>query len=91
MKGTKMNDYIASLKATLKSLKKNGEGDISFIQPPKEDYLLNFEKSINWKLPEVFRYFLHTRNYGLIIDDKRIYSLYDEDQKKTWVENLQNE
>jgi len=82
-----MHDYISSLHITLKNLDKKLGGDIAFIQPINEN-IHDFESSIDWKLPNIFKYFYYKETNGIIIDNKRIYSIYDKTQKKTWVENL---
>lgn len=83
-----MKSFITSLKDTLALMEDRFGGDITFIKPIVEERLSNFEDSINWKLPAIFRYFYTEETNGIIIDNKQIYSLYDKEQKKTWVDNL---
>jgi hypothetical protein len=44
---------------------------------------------IGWKLPRVFSHFLQQETNGILIGNKRIFSLFDKDQKKTLVESLE--
>ena len=83
-----MKNYISSLHSTLEVLNDEWGGDITWIKPIPKKELENFEFLINWKFPEIFRYFYTQEANGIIIDNKRIYSVHDKEQKKTWVDNL---
>jgi len=84
-----MNDYNASLHDSLLKINDVLGGDVGFIRPINDGEIDHIESIINWRLPSVFRYFYSKETNGLIIDDKRIYSIYDRGQKKTWVDNLE--
>ncbi len=84
-----MTDYSISLKNKLLSLEKNLGGDIGFIGTANEGLVKKFEGDIGWQLPDIFFYFYSQESNGIIIDNKRIYSIFDPKQKKTWVENLE--
>lgn len=84
-----MKDRLESMHDALCSIEEDFGGDIAFIPPVPLDMVEAFEASIGWKLPDVFRYFYTHETNGMVIDDKRIYSLFDQSQKKTWVDHLQ--
>ena len=77
-----MKDFIHSLKLALEDIDNKWGGDVTFIKPIQEKDLNEFESSINWKLPQVFRYFYTKETNGIIIDSARIYSIYNKEQKK---------
>lgn len=54
-----------------------------------KDNVVKFEKVIEWKLPKIFAYFLQEEANGIVIGNKRILSLFDSQQKKTFVESLE--
>lgn len=83
-----MNNYEKSLHNSLLKLNDILGGDIGFIAPV-DDEIECVESAIKWNLPSVFRFFYSKETNGLIIDDKRIYSIYNKDQKKTWVDNIE--
>lgn len=80
---------FTSIKKILERANLEYGGDITFLSPIHEDSLQSFEKRINWDLPDMFRDFYTNETNGLIIGNRRIYSLYDKKQKKTYVENLE--
>lgn len=84
-----MPNAIESLNKYLEELNEEYGGDISFIPTITNEKVHSFEKTINWKLPAVFRYFLSSESNGLLIGNKRIYSLFDDQQKKSFVDNLE--
>ncbi|WP_025144872.1 SMI1/KNR4 family protein [Pedobacter jeongneungensis] len=84
-----MNYQKQSLHNYLKELDEEYGGDISFIPKVDAQLLANFERTCNWTLPEIFKFFLTSECNGLIIGNKRILSIYDQSQKKTFVESLE--
>ncbi len=81
--------FKTKLKSTLEAINEAFGGDVTFFPPVDINFLENFERKISWKFPEIFRYFYTQESNGLIINDKRIFSFYLKDNKKTWVENLE--
>ncbi len=84
-----MTDEIVSLQDYLEKLNEEFGGDIGFIPTVTEDKILNFETIIGWRLPEIFRHLLLNECNGIIIGNKRIFSTYEKEQKKTFVDNLE--
>lgn len=84
-----MKNFLLSIHEALISIESEFGGDISFIPPVSDGVLDKFELSIGWKTPQVFRHLYTKESNGIIVDDKKIYSLFDENQKKTWVDNLE--
>lgn len=78
-----------TLKDLISSLEDEFGGDIVFILPCNSILVDELEKKLNFELPVVFRQFYQEESNGLRIDNKVIYSIYDEKQKKTFSENLQ--
>lgn len=83
-----MKDHLLSIHETLISIEDEFGGDIAFIPPATVENLRAFESSIGWKLPEVFFYLYAQETNGLIVDNKKIYGIFDKEQKKSWVDNL---
>lgn len=63
-------------------------GDIDFYPPISEAQLCELEKCIDYKLPDIFRWMYTTKTNGIKIDNKLILPIYDEKNKKTFVENV---
>ncbi|PAM94995.1 hypothetical protein B4N84_06840 [Flavobacterium sp. IR1] len=80
---------INDLKNLMSSLDDEFGGDIGFIKPCNDNLVDEAEKQLDCKLPTVFKQFYQEESNGLRIDNKVIYSIYDEKQKKTFSENLQ--
>ena len=78
-----------NLSNTLNEIEEDYGGDITFIPKASIEVTENAEKELGIKLPKVLKYFYSKETNGLIIDNKRIYSLYDKENKKTFSDNLQ--
>jgi hypothetical protein len=76
------------LHAALAEIEEEFGGDISFIPKTSEQAVSELESAFSWRLPDIFRYFYTQEANGLVIGEKRIYSVRDSSQKKTLVENL---
>lgn len=76
------------LHAALAEIEEEFGGDISFIPKTSEQSISALESALSWQLPDIFRYFYTQEANGLVIGEKRIYSIKDDSQKKTLVENL---
>lgn len=83
-----INSSINTLKEELEEIEEAYGGDITFIPPVSKELLQNFEAEKNCKLPSIFRHFYTSESNGMHIDNKVIYSIFDAQQKKTFVENL---
>lgn len=84
-----MGNTIESLHNYLEELNDEYGGDVGFIPTTTIEKVRLFESGINWELPSVFKYFLSSESNGIIIGNRRIYSLFDSTQKKTFVDNLE--
>ncbi len=84
-----MINTIEELHNSLTEIDEEYGGDIGFIPPTSEDKLLLIDIFLKWKLPEVFRHFYTKECNGLIIGNRRILSIKDDDQKKTLVDSIQ--
>lgn len=84
-----MNDEEQKLHCSLESIDEDYGGDVGFIPPISLDLVESFEKSIGWQLPAIYKFFLTNESNGIVIGNKRILSLNDSDQKKTWSDNLE--
>jgi len=82
---------IESLHKLVKEIDEKYGGDVSFMTPASRLSIEEFEALIGWKLPAILKYFLMVESNGLIIGNKRIFSLLDKGQKKTFVDNLQRQ
>ena len=76
------------LHTSLAEIEEEFGGDISFIPVTSEQSVSALEAAISWQLPSIFRYFYTQEANGLVIGSKRLYSIRDDAQKKTLVENL---
>jgi len=72
----------------LNKIDENYGGDITFIPVSSKSNFDKTSEELNYKFPNIFSHFYLCETNGLIIDNKRIYSIYDTEQKKTWVENV---
>lgn len=77
-----------SLHLYLKKVEQEYDGGIVFLKPTSYRKIEEAEKVINWKLPVIFKYFFTQESNGIIISNKRILSIFEPDEKKTWVDNL---
>ncbi|MCP2025388.1 hypothetical protein L1276_000528 [Flavobacterium sp. HSC-32F16] len=80
---------INDLKDLMSSLDDEFGGDIGFIKPCDINLVDKAEKQLGFQFPTVFKQLYHEESNGLRIDNKIIYSIYDEKEKKTFSENLQ--
>lgn len=80
---------INDLKNLMSSLDDEFGGDIGFIKPCDITVVDKAEKELGFKFPAVFKQLYHEESNGLRIDNKVIYSIHDEKEKKTFSENLQ--
>ncbi len=78
-----------NLKDTLANIEEEHGGDIVFIPSVSEKLLEQVEKELSFKLPEILRYLYTKETNGVQIDNKVIYSVFDKNQKKTLLDNLQ--
>jgi hypothetical protein len=76
------------LHTALAEIEEEFGGDISFIPKTSEQAVSALESALSWQLPGIFRYFYTQEANGLVIGEKRIYSIRDDSQKKTLAENL---
>jgi len=79
---------IVSLDKYLNQLEEEFGGDILFYPPISESKLIEAENILIYKFPEIFRWLYAKKNNGLKIDNKSIIGIYDEKNKKTFVENI---
>jgi hypothetical protein len=79
---------IKKLEICIEGIDDNHGGDIRFIPPISNDKIIEFTNKINWNLPEILVYFYTKISNGLIIGNKRILSVEDILQKKTFVDSL---
>jgi len=78
---SQLNDYIDE------SDKKWG-GDIGLRSPISDAQLNEVELALNYKLPEIFRWFYTKKTNGLNIDNRSVLGIYDQKNRKTFVENI---
>ena len=83
-----IENSINSLSDLLDKLDENWGGDVTFFPPVSEKILQEFESIVAYRLPEIFRWLYTKKTNGLKIDNKGILSLFDENNKKTYVDNL---
>ncbi len=76
------------LTSLLSEIEEDYGGDIVFISPSSEKLILETQKKLNYKLPEIFYCFYKNESNGLQIDNKLIYSILDKNNKKTLSNNL---
>lgn len=84
-----MTEEHQKLHDFLESVDEGYHGDVGFIPPISLNLVELFEKSIDWQLPSIYKFFLANESNGIIIGKKRILSLNDSSQKKTWSDNLE--
>lgn len=86
-----MNNIDADIKNLAEffdTLEEERGGDIKFYSPITESELCKLEKLINYRLPDIFRWFYTNKSNGIEIDNKVIFPIYNEADKKTFVENI---
>lgn len=76
------------LHTALAEIEEEFGGDVSFIPKTSEQSILALESALAWQLPAIFRYFYTQEANGVVIGERRIYSVRDDTQRKTLVENL---
>lgn len=84
-----MERIIDELHINLQEIEEEYGGDIIFIPTVTKNQIKKIEAIIEWKLPSIFKNFYLVETNGLRIGNKIIYSLQDEREKKTLVDNLE--
>lgn len=84
-----MSQDEIDLHKCLSELNQDLGGDVAFLPPVQKSMVSGLEEKLGWQLPSIVSFFYTKEANGLIIDDKRIYSIYQKSSKKTWVENLE--
>lgn len=80
---------FVELKSKLNRIEELYGGDITFIPKTSIKLLKQCESTLGFDLPKIFSYFYTEEANGLRIDNKLIYSVFDDAQRKTLSDNLQ--
>lgn len=84
-----MKKDIDKLHQAITEIDEDFGGDITFFPKVKEKILSEFEAKQGWEMPGILKYLLTQESNGLVIGNKRIFSLRDDSQRKTLVDNIE--
>lgn len=84
-----MEKDVDKLHRIITEINEDFGGDITFLPKVREEVVSGFEAKQGWEMPGILKHLLTEESNGLVIGNKRIFSLRDGGQKKTLVDNIE--